>query len=351
MKRSARLSKLFAALLLAPGLLFLWLWAWPRSVNFPLPFTSIPRPLWIGLALVALALLARFSRPVVGFSLVVPIWFMLVGIPLVMIAELHSAGRGMWIATRPHERYGSQYYPWASGFAFQLGEYSVQCSQDEKGWRYIDRPATGDDVVLLGCSFTYGAGVGDRDVYASRLQSLWPRVRIHNHSNSGWGTSQAYRVLEDDLASMPNLKLVLYGWIEGHLPRNAMRKSFYAKANNTAPFFEVENGKPVFRRMVPAAEAQAPDSDETTAKEIATTFALLEEMNRMCAAKGVRFVVAALRQNDSPSSDPIMDGLTSHDIEWIDLRALPGSFYPIDKHPREDWHEAVARGIAERIKL
>ena len=55
-----------------------------------------------------------------------------------------------------------------------------------------DPATTARDVILvLGCSYTQGYGVGDADTFAWKLQQRFPRYDVRNFGTGGYGTYQS----------------------------------------------------------------------------------------------------------------------------------------------------------------
>jgi hypothetical protein len=73
------------------------------------------------------------------------------------------------------------------------------------------------DVMTVGCSFTWGAGVENEDTYARRLGRMLD-VPVANFAMGSYGSVQAFQnvVRHRDLAP----KVIVYGFIQDHLRRN-----------------------------------------------------------------------------------------------------------------------------------
>jgi hypothetical protein len=92
---------------------------------------------------------------------------------------------------------------------------------DERGARVDGRdrqrgPAQAE-IVTLGCSFTWGHAIANRDTYAARLGRELGVVNA-NFAMAGFGTTQALQLLKRNRDLKP--RLVIYGFIFAHLDRN-----------------------------------------------------------------------------------------------------------------------------------
>jgi len=76
-------------------------------------------------------------------------------------------------------------------------------------------------VLLLGCSFTYGWAISDDETYAWKLQERLPEVEILDAATSAYGTYQSLLRLERHLAGAARPPaVVVYGLFGEHATRN-----------------------------------------------------------------------------------------------------------------------------------
>jgi hypothetical protein len=78
----------------------------------------------------------------------------------------------------------------------------------------------GRPLVLVGGSFTEGAGVADEETYAWRLQEHLPELRVLNYGTAAYGTYQSLLMLEEVLPGLGDPAAVIYGVIGHHKRRN-----------------------------------------------------------------------------------------------------------------------------------
>ena len=68
-------------------------------------------------------------------------------------------------------------------------------------------------VLVLGDSFAYGVGVGDRETFSAQLEALQPELDVINTGVNGYGTGQELLLLRDEgLAFAPDFVVVSFFW-------------------------------------------------------------------------------------------------------------------------------------------
>jgi lysophospholipase L1-like esterase len=105
------------------------------------------------------------------------------------------------------------------GIAFVDGapEYAPTVTHGASGFRGGDPPAAKPAgrfrLVVLGDSFTYGAGVGDEETFCARLEREEPRLEVVNAGVQGYCTAQHVVALERRAAPLaPDAALVVLFW-------------------------------------------------------------------------------------------------------------------------------------------
>lgn len=268
-------------------------------------------------------------------------------------------GESMW---RFDDRLGFSHVPCTKGFHraynWQLQERHIQYSIDEHGWRVTPDPANPRGrVVVVGCSFTFGDGVQDDEAFPYVLgKEYCPRYKVCNRASMAYGTGQAYLMVQEELAADPLPKLILYGYLSGHVERNYLDKHWLEmltasetieKKKRSNPHFEIEGGHPVFKGVV-GPEDGLPPSDDLRKKSIEVTNALITGMNQMAREKGVPFLLLIM-PNSSDGDDAVLSVIAAQGVATLDLRHLctPGEFLPNDPHPAAPCHAKMAEAIAE----
>lgn len=259
-----------------------------------------------------------------------------------------------WTEThhQTHQSYGSSGIP--NMVARQVHrDFSVTYRLDAEGWRRLPAPpprSARGEVWILGCSFTFGAGVEDHETYAYQLASeAWPTTRVRSFAFSGWGTTNAYLVLKDYLSRGLRPDVVLYGWISHHRERNYLRQSWFGPNNaQLVPHFEAEEGRLRWLGFEENAAASWPDGPALDEKEFAVTEALIREMVRLCKEHGIPFVLVVLQNLE----DRVTRNLAGEPgLHILDVSRMSNVVYPRDGHPMATWHQAIARGIASNPLL
>ncbi len=122
--------------------------------------------------------------------------------------------------------------PWAD-FDAELGwrNRGGECESIEHGHALMHFTEAGERVswptkknaplrgLTIGCSWTQGYGIGDRETLAWRLNDIFPGMRFENFGTGGYGTYQSLLRLKRVLAESPP-DLVIYGFIPSHELRN-----------------------------------------------------------------------------------------------------------------------------------
>lgn len=166
-------------------------------------------------------------------------WFLLTAQPADWVTEDQAGSRYLSEGARPFNR-----GDWAAGicgsaprkrdigyiFAHrQLRKeqelFDVKYSMNKDGRRAL--PASGavarNELLLFGCSFTFGHGLNDEDTWAYKLaRDLGPDWKVENYSQSGFGAMQTLCMLENKLVqpyTAPN-RFALFLAIRHQLLRN-----------------------------------------------------------------------------------------------------------------------------------
>lgn len=241
-------------------------------------------------------------------------------------------------------------------------EFEVVYSIDGLGARRVPAaPRTGPVAIFLGDSFTFGHGVEDDEAYPAQVQTHWPGARVRNRGLNGGSTANALIALRDDLAR-GDVSLVVYGWIVIHDVRNYLDRSWLemmARSHQKLPLFRVVDGRPVDMRLVDVSEARSRDEDGFVEEEWKVTEALIGELARETRAHGATFVFAVLPIHlgtdvQRAALEHLAPFLAANAIEVVDLQdekglSADGMYFPVDGHPKPEWHRRVGDALAARI--
>lgn len=230
-------------------------------------------------------------------------------------------------------------------------DFSVTYRIDQAGWRRMPAPrseGSHGEIWFVGCSFTFGIGVEDDETYPWVLATkAWPNVRVRNFSAGGWGTTNAYLALRDQLQRLPKPDCVVYGWIRHHRRRNYLRRSWFLREGNAhwlIPRFDLDTqGQLEYRGLVPRSQAQAKDGPELNQIETRLTVKLIEEMRRVCTERGVPFVLLVLMTG----RDPVLEQLRRDStVRILDVSESCHPVHPHDGHPTAEAHRGIASAVA-----
>ncbi len=240
-------------------------------------------------------------------------------------------------------------------YAWHSPDYAVRYHFDRDGWRRTPEPThPAGQVLCLGCSFTFGAGVADDEAYPALLGArYWPAYWLRNCGISGAGVGEGWLVLRQALDEGAPPVAVLYGWMADQRGRNYRRRSLHQRfLGETFRLFEIENGRLTYRGPLPHAAADLPDSPETLATEERVCRALFDELRGLCQQRGIPFYVVALSEATArPTPDRVIEALEEAGFSVIDARGVDGPFFPHDKHPMAAWHARVAALVAEQVPV
>lgn len=247
-------------------------------------------------------------------------------------------------------------------------EFRVSYRTDENGRRVTGYQGQKADVVLLGCSWTFGHGVADRQTFS---HLLWEHeaVATHNYGCMGYGPAHGYLLLRDsgiiENACSQN-GTVVYSWVPDQLIR-AWRRREWIELNAwvdagrpTHPVFDLDNGELRHGGLIgPAEGVEDPHllPGLVERMEWRLTIRLLSEMKRTAERSGRRFTVLI---PPLPAAEPeqrartrLIELMKNARIPFLDLcDSGPGSrmFYRFDGHPTPQWHECVAERLAVLVR-
>lgn len=232
--------------------------------------------------------------------------------------------------------------------------FQVRYTIDAEGSRVTPDPATPrGEILTLGCSYTFGHGVEDDEVYVARLAAgPWADYKVINRAALGWGTVHALLALEDELARR-RPKLVLYGWIAAQARRNYLRKAWLEQLDiydARSPYVELVGDRLIPRGLV-GPDDGLENAPEVRAQEVRVTLRMVREMDRLCREAGVPWVVLLLPDVrleifETAVNAALLKALEEHDIPYLDLRDAASGFFAEDPHPIPSWHAAIAEAIA-----
>ncbi len=231
-------------------------------------------------------------------------------------------------------------------------DFDVTYTHDAAGFRATPPPKIQPPrglIAFVGCSYTYGVGVADSEVFTSILaREAWPDYRVRNVAYSAWGTRQALQAVKSLLAESPPPDAIVYCMIVDHLKRNFHRASWYSRVLLEYPDFQIVDGRPVFVGIHTLDGPKQPDSPALARTEESFTRVLICEMQRLCVEAGVDFAVALLDDEEHNRRRRVTAGLGCPTFDYANVSQ---QYYPIDAHPNPTWHRWMAQAFSSDAGL
>jgi hypothetical protein len=258
------------------------------------------------------------------------------------------------------------------------------------------------DVMALGCSFTWGAGVESADTWVQQLGRTLG-VPVANFGMGSYGSVQAFQMLVRNADLRP--KVVVYAFMPEHLWRNLS-----PCAPNYVPFcvpvahlkregewvtlerphleyFTPENNRAINREVIlrsrwdplswlyaakwaakiavyryPTADRLAVDATPETAA--AAIHAMIRAMHDEAADMGARLVVLNLPLMHEGHVDPVApvleQALAGKDVTFVDFAPVAAAYFARepngslvlgdDPHPNQLAHRMIAETLAPVVR-
>lgn len=281
------------------------------------------------------------------------------------------------------------------GFALAPGEfevtineghrYSVTHGPDSQRISSFGADSTNkEEIIILGCSYSYGMGVDDSASFPFLLQKKFPAWRVKNLAVPGYGTVQSYLQLKQHIQAGSIPKVVVLGYAGFHSERNVLTPSYrkhlhigFEESDTTLrqhmemgnfPYVEYRDSGLVFRAagwdevyqgwagrkrfaLVNALQSFAEDQTANNLRPEEATLKLIQMMDALCKKHQVNLVVAGLTQDELTKSMLYLlkkEGIFAVDA-LVDLSDKTYTNLPFDTHPNTLAHARYAEAITEAI--
>lgn len=266
------------------------------------------------------------------------------------------------------------------------GMVPVNVTIDQRGSRITNVPViedpTSDEIWAMGCSLTYGWGVGDNETFASVTNSLLrgmgaSRSKVQNFGVAGYGTLQSWRLFQRQTSTNRSPGTVLYGYFSGHAERNLALPTFTRTLDRAAsrqawvamPYVRTGTEDHGLIFYPPTRYMRWPGAEHSglinLAQETADAFVrarlypsaytatrqLILDFSDDAKSRGAKFVVLLLYLSEDDLG--VREFLADHKIAYLDLTNLgfpgPGKIIEGDGHPNASMHKIWGLKIAEYL--
>ncbi len=241
-------------------------------------------------------------------------------------------------------------------------------------------------IAFYGCSFTYGTGVNDEDVYPYILQKKFNSLNIENRAVPGYGQAQMLLNLEEDLSKPNKPTVIVLNYLSFHNERNTLNASYrqnlrigygITKRDDAGieqfkcayTFGEIEKGKLVLGQLsmqeinstLPFISYSASmnwfqnlwDQTSVNAQEDEkVTLALIDQIQEVCKKNDVKLIISTMSNDDITKR--FIQHCESRSIATIDISVdFTQKGYnnkPFDQHPSALAHHEIAVKLEEFLK-
>jgi len=291
------------------------------------------------------------------------------------------------VVSRPNNPYvadgklGIQLNP--GTFKFKLNKkVKFKATHLGNGQRLIPKanPNRKDNVVFLGCSYTYGYGVNDNESFAAITQRKHPDWNVENTAIVGYGTAQHLlqlrnRVQEESpecvvlcISSVHFIRTVLSQNYRSNLRIGYRRSSSDVDDRMDGarfPYFDDYSGKAKYANWedlyseMPGRYWSASINfiqnirdrgREPKCNAIDITAHLIREMQALCKENGIPFGVVCLDTNHETKA--LQEKLKN--VAWenvgFSFKSKKYTHLPYDSHPNAKGHKKIAQSVIPFIE-
>jgi hypothetical protein len=282
-----------------------------------------------------------------------------------------------------------------TGFSYESGEYECDVNghpftvtQLLDGSRKTSDSmmrSIGQIIDLYGCSVTWGHGISNNQTMAWKLQENLSGYKVRNFGIGASSTLQALLLLQRNLATLSHPTVVILNYGSYHDMRNTFTSGWQTAWQNIISAEELKTERPfvfeipVCRKMnagklsieywdrkrimrrPPWIEHSVLMNQANTVlnyfrdrgvDETGITKAIILEINKLCQANNIGFMVGLLT-NDK-ITDKLLISLSEHRIATvnlaIDLRSPEFNLMPYDGHPNEHANNVYSERLLNEIK-
>lgn len=128
-----------------------------------------------------------------------------------------------------------------------MSVFETEYDFDQYGARLNSNPVEIENhIVFLGGSNTFGEGVGNEEVFSTRLQADYQKTKIFNLAYRGWGPDQAWtliknhKLIQNKKLKSPSFYYIFYPY---HLYRSLNTLQVLANTKGMSPQLEIIDNK------------------------------------------------------------------------------------------------------------
>ena len=246
-----------------------------------------------------------------------------------LVAILIRSRLPLYVQEPGHELTGHRYlydqlYGWKNIPGWQSSTINQPLSINSKGLRDREypyqKPAGTKRILVLGDSYTWGYGVGNKEIYTEvleqTLQDKYPHYEVLNAGVSGWGTDQQYLFLiTEGLKYSPDLVIVSH--FINDLDEILQTESYGLQK----PIYRLQGNNLVPGNLPVPRPSLANTKHVQRINPFLLTKHLLEEMQQKCSETNCPLVVMQFGTFIFPDRD-----------DSIKLRKLITSAFPLMKN-------------------
>lgn len=254
------------------------------------------------------------------------------------------------------------------GFVTNHGKYKIILSKkstdqklittvniNKKGYRfpYDDIKNYNDHLWFFGCSYTWGWGLNDNEIFTDVMQQKIKSYKIHNYSIPAYGNIHYLLQLKQLLKTEAKPKAAVFMYNFFHPQRNVAAPSRLRNINtlgkdlyHPAGYLENEELK---IKTIPISDNQGKDPSRKYMLEV--TKKIFIELLNICKANDIIPIVCLqdTEPDDSMAAFLINKGFTVFDLN-IDLSKPGMRNYPLDAHPSFRAHKKYADKLIKNLQ-
>ncbi len=243
-------------------------------------------------------------------------------------------------------------------------EYTIYSFREVQGTQYENKPA----IIQLGCSYTFGASLEDKDTFAAVLSKQAHR-KVYNWGIFGGGVREALHILRDKeliknlVSNTDNIEYVIYTYIPDHRYRIYFNQHsnvpVFRKINNE--FKEIKTNKFIenssIKFLFDTYKIQKLSSEKMWNDFCDYIQAIKKEIHNDFKYKNkpVKFVIFVYNNNDEDNWKQLEDKNTTvvrlDDIVKIDTQNVPYILWEGEHHPSAYAWQVIVPQFMKKLKI